>query len=66
MMQKRPTVENVLAALPQVQAAVKREIAARIAAGEDIAALDLKKRADKPGRQRAAQGDRVAKRKSAA
>jgi hypothetical protein len=66
MAQKLPTVENVLAALPRVQEAVKREVAARIAAGEDIAALDLKRRADRPVRTRPTERDRTAKRKSAA
>lgn len=62
MTQKLPTVENVLAALPEVQAAVKREIAARIAAGEDVAALDVKTRR----RNRSAPRNGAAKRKSAA
>jgi hypothetical protein len=37
MSKKAPSVENVLAALPAVQTAIKEAIAARIAAGEEIA-----------------------------
>lgn len=66
MEKKLPTVENVLAALPAVQVGVKREIAARIAAGEDIAALDLPKQPKATVRSRAARRHRPAKRKSAA
>ncbi|MEO6092472.1 MAG: hypothetical protein ABIT04_07635 [Novosphingobium sp.] len=35
-----PTVENVFALLPDIQEVVRTEIAARIAAGEDIASAD--------------------------
>ena len=39
MTNKSPSLANVIAALPAVQAAIRDEIAARIAAGDVIASL---------------------------
>jgi hypothetical protein len=71
MSKKSPSVENVLAALPAVQAAIREEVAARISAGEAIVSEDSSAIREALAARRkvmdsASRTSRVAERKSAA
>jgi hypothetical protein len=70
MTKKTPSIANVLAALPAVQKAIKRDISARLAAGEVIASSESEAyRATNAQLDTAISfrgGDRKTKRKSAA
>jgi hypothetical protein len=70
MRRKKPSVSNVLAALPAVQKAIEGEIAARVAVGEEIACSESEAYRKTAPRLVAtisfSLGDRKTKRKSAA